>query len=125
MVFEDGLDLGIEARLLMRVTDQISDHPDIVGVGQFDDDDDIWAGVTQRWMDGVPGPGPAIQAAASGHAMPSEVGRVAFMADLFGTPLKSVTALAALHHQFVTPRRIPEFLVQSIALSARERKTLG
>ncbi len=53
--------------------------------------------------------------------MPAHVGRVAFMADPFRTPLEGLAALALLHDQFVTLRSFPEFLAEAVTRRARSR----
>src|SRR5712692_9975627 len=126
MVLEDGFDFRIEGRILRRIAHQITDHAYIPRVGQLDHRDDIGAGLLECGMNGIPAPDPAKETAAARNLMPSQmVRRMAFMANPFRPPLKRAASVASLDDEFMPPRRVPEFLVQTVALRARRRQSLG
>jgi hypothetical protein len=70
-------------------------------------------------MDRMPDALPAVDAAATGNAMPSEVGRAAVVTYPFGTELESQAVAASLDHELVAMRRFPEFFVETVASRTR------
>ena len=60
MIFEDRLDLRVEGRILGGVAHEVAYHPDIVGIRQLYHGDYVGTCLTQRRMNRVPGPDPAV-----------------------------------------------------------------
>src|SRR5579862_3669630 len=51
--------------------------------------------------------------------MPSDVERVALVADPFGTELKRRALIATLHDEFMAPRGVPEFAIEAVVHRGR------
>jgi hypothetical protein len=73
MILERGLDFGSDFDLLLRIPDQVADHPDTVAIRELDQHDQIWAGILERRMSRVPDSFPAIDSSAPGKLLPSEI----------------------------------------------------
>src|SRR5271163_4227952 len=68
---------------------------------------------------------PAIDLPVAGNAMPSDVERVALVANPFGTELERAARIASLHDQFVALGRLPEFFVEAVARRRGRRHSSG
>src|SRR5262245_29527747 len=88
MVFEDRFDVRIKRRVLRSIAHEVAYHTDIVSLGDYHDGNQIRTSLAERGMDGVPGSNPAIEAAAARQFGPSQIYRVAFVANRLRTPLE-------------------------------------
>src|SRR5690606_35628792 len=79
--------LGPDDDLLHGIAQQVADHADIAGVGQFDQYRQIGAMVGERLMRGMPYPLPAVDAAGGLDLCPRRIEAVAMMAQPFGAEL--------------------------------------
>src|SRR5258708_32479611 len=103
MILEDGFDLGVEVYFAHRIAEQVADHPHFSSVGEFDDDDQVWARGLERRMRWMPDALPAINSPAARHAMPAYVQRVAFVTYPLGRELKCRARMAALRQRLAAP----------------------
>src|SRR6202167_3057474 len=94
VVFEDGLDWGVEGHLKLRVAEQIADHANVACVGEFHHHHKIGAGGLQCGMRRMPHALPAVDAPAAGYAMPSDIERVALVTNPFGAELERPACIA-------------------------------
>ena len=73
VMFECDRDLGPYRNSLLRITEEIAYHANILRVWQLDQHDNIWPMVLKRWMHWVPYPFPAIDAAFPSHFFPDQI----------------------------------------------------
>jgi len=74
VILEYYFDRSAYSQFVARIASEVTNHSHISGVGQFDEDNHVGTRVAQRRMNRMPHAFPTIDAAASRHAMPSEVG---------------------------------------------------
>ena len=125
VILVDRRDPRSDQHVLLRVADQVSDHPDPPGIGEFDDHDDVGAGLRERRMDGMPDPLPAEEDRRTGNRFEVELEAVTAMADPFCRLLPAATVPAALCCEFVSPSRFPERGVETVGRRHRLRDAIG
>ena len=119
MILEDGLNFRVERWVLCRIAEQIPNHADVAGVGELDHRNYIGTRLLERGMDRIPSADPAMETAASGDFLPSEVEGAAVVTDPFGAPLELAAFVAALDNEFVAFGGVPVFFIETGALSSR------
>src|SRR5271167_4340357 len=102
MILENRLDRCTDRKIGTRIADQVADHADVAGIGQFDQHHHIRTRVLEGWMHRVPYALPTVDAATARDAVPSEIDGPALMANPFGPELEALAILAALDDQLVT-----------------------
>src|SRR5690606_3511951 len=104
MMLEDRLHLRSDDDLLMGVSQEIADHAYISRMRQFDDSNDIGAGILQRGMNGMPDAGPAVDHPLWSHLRPFKIKCLRVVGNPLGRPLIGTGAGVPLDDELFRPR---------------------
>lgn len=122
MRLEDGLDGGPDPDFLMRIAEEVPEHPDMAGLRQLHQRHDVRGMPLERWMHRMPGPLPAIDETPTLHPLPFEVEGQALVADPLRSPEPGAAIAAALDAQLVLPCALPVRGIEAVGLGDRSGK---
>lgn len=108
MLFEYRFEFGADHQWLLRIAEQIADQAHIVGMGNFNQHNDVGALRFECGMDRMPDPLMAVEAAFRWYFDVVIVEAQATVTDPFRAPLKAMTGTAALQQQTASSQTIPK-----------------
>jgi hypothetical protein len=113
-MFIDASDSGTYLKVLHWVTQQVANHPHIVGMSQLDEHDDKGTLIGQCRMHRMPDPLMAVNDPGRLGLFERQVERPALVTDPFGTPLPTLARLAPLQQKLLLCETLPERRVEPV-----------
>ena len=123
VVFEYAGHVRADVDRCARIAEQVADQPNVVGVGQFHQHDEIRTLILQRRMHRMPDAFVAVDDAARRGLFVAQVETQAAMADPLRSPLPAFARAAALQQQLLFARTLPERRVETVGRRDRSGET--